>query len=82
MMSTPQDKPRTAHTRDGSVSCESCGYDLRRNESGCCPECGARIPRVSHMPPQWWVLRLALGIAGGLLLFWIATSLLFRLGVL
>ncbi len=34
------------------------------------------------MPPQWWVLRLALGIAGGLLLFWIATSLLFRLGVL
>ncbi len=64
------------------MSCESCGYDLRRNESGFCSECGAKIPRVSHMPPQWWVLRLALCIGGGLLLFWIAAWLLFRLGVL
>ena len=82
MMSTPPDKPRTARTRGCSVSCESCGYDLRRNESGCCPECGAVVPRVFHMPPQWWVLRLALGLAGGLLLLWIVTSLLFRLGAL
>ena len=82
MMNTPPDKPRTAPTRDGSVSCESCGYDLRRNESGCCPECGAVIPRVSHMPPQWWVLRLALGVAGVLLLLWIVTWLLLRMGVL
>ena len=81
-MNTPPDKPRTESTRENSVSCESCGYDLHRNESGCCHECGARIPRVFHMPPQWWVLRLALGIAGGLLLLWIVTSLLLRLGVL
>lgn len=34
------------------------------------------------MPPQWWVLRVALGLAGGLLLLWIVAWLLVRMGVL
>ena len=29
--------------RDGR--CGQCGYDLRGNVSGCCPECGTAIPR-------------------------------------
>ena len=25
--------------------CRNCGYDLRGNASGCCPECGTAIPQ-------------------------------------
>jgi uncharacterized paraquat-inducible protein A len=31
--------------RIGRGLCYKCGYDLRGNESGRCPECGARIER-------------------------------------
>ena len=30
--------------------CRRCGYDLRGNVSGVCPECGSRVPSVSTTP--------------------------------
>jgi len=27
----------------GAEPCRRCGYDVRGNESGCCPECGTRV---------------------------------------
>ena len=29
-------------------SCDECGYDLRGNESGSCPECGTRITGITN----------------------------------
>ena len=31
--------------------CSSCGYNLRGNVSGACPECGAKCPPVARLPP-------------------------------
>lgn len=33
--------------------CDRCGYDLRGNASGICPECGAQIPpKQKELPPH------------------------------
>jgi len=50
------------------VACQGCGYDLRGNKSGRCPECGLRIstaqPTTTPSPNRWsW---LQLGKAFGL----------------
>ena len=45
-----------AMTDEDAIICETCGYDLRDNEPGYCPECGAPVPKTGRMPPQWWVL--------------------------
>jgi len=31
-------------SRQDGIPCPSCGYNLRGNTSGTCPECGAPIP--------------------------------------
>ncbi len=33
--------------REAHPHCENCGYDLFRNESGRCPECGSKIEPVA-----------------------------------
>jgi len=30
--------------------CEDCGYDLNKNESGVCPECGAKVHWLRNLP--------------------------------
>jgi len=41
-------KFRTEMQRRMSGCCLGCGYDLRGNTSGVCPECGRAIRRNSH----------------------------------
>jgi len=60
--------------------CEFCGYDLRDNESGLCPECGAVVPRLPRMPPQWRILAWALGSATALLVLVIVVAAFIRWG--
>ncbi len=60
--------------------CETCGYDLRRNESGRCPECGAVVPRLPRMPPQWRILIWALGIGTALLVLALVAAAFIRWG--
>lgn len=52
------------------IVCDSCGYDLRGNASGTCPECGAKAARAGRMPPQWWLLGLLIGIPTGVITVW------------
>lgn len=54
----------TAMTRAEPPKCETCGYDLRENASGRCPECGSRATTRGRMPAQWWVFVVAAGAAG------------------
>jgi hypothetical protein len=35
---------------NGTVHCKSCGYDLRGNQTGICPECGTAIPPNKRAP--------------------------------
>lgn len=35
----------------GVPVCEVCGYDMRGNTSGLCPECGVRNEGVAHLAP-------------------------------
>jgi hypothetical protein len=37
---------RRRRDRDRPGHCNACGYDLKGNVSGVCPECGAAIPPV------------------------------------
>lgn len=40
--------------RSGDVRagrCKKCGYDVRENTSGICPECGTPIPQDAREPP-------------------------------
>ncbi len=32
--------------------CQKCGYDLTKNESGVCPECGVAIPASAVKTPR------------------------------
>jgi hypothetical protein len=36
-------KARRALRWEAEGKCPTCGYDLRENQSGICPECGKRI---------------------------------------
>jgi len=36
-------KERRERRREVEGKCPTCGYDLRENQSGICPECGTRI---------------------------------------
>lgn len=58
------------------LRCEACGYDLHGNESGQCPECGARGPGGRRMPPEWRILIVSLAIPVGMVVAWVAWSLL------
>ncbi len=40
---------RQRRTRPGH--CQKCGYDLTKNESGVCPECGVEIPEAAAGKP-------------------------------
>jgi len=67
-------------TRRCLFRCETCGYDLRRNESGRCPECGVVVPRLPRMPPQWRILIWALGAATSLLALALVAAAFIRWG--
>jgi hypothetical protein len=36
--------------RIGNGLCRRCGYDLKQNASGVCPECGTPVPRMLRVP--------------------------------
>lgn len=42
---------RILHDREHAGQCLSCGYDLRGNTSGRCPECGTPIPVSKKSDP-------------------------------
>jgi len=39
---------RLRNAAEDDVPCEGCGYDLRGNISGVCPECGAVVSDAAH----------------------------------
>ena len=63
----------------GHLRCEACGYDLHGNKSGQGPECGAAGPGAWRMPPEWRILVASLAIPLGMLVVWVAWSVLMAL---
>lgn len=57
--------PRLFRPRLRPGHCNRCGYDLFRNTSGCCPECGERIRGVTEGTGRGSATDKGLGINSG-----------------